>query len=140
MILRSWSRRCPGVRPGAAGVEGHRVISWDWFTEPIRRNVTAAALAEKFGAPPEEVVYGMAPAIVGTIIITGWRRCSRSRRLLGAIYLNEYGRKGHLATILRFFTDVMTGVPSVIMGIFIYTLWVLAFGRSGMAGALASPV
>ncbi len=118
--------------------KGIGVISWDWFTEDIPTNVSSAALAEKFGAAPEEVVYGMAPAIVGTIIITALASIlAIPIGLLGAIYLNEYGRKGSLAKVLRFFTDVMTGVPSVIMGIFIYTLWVLQFGRSALAGAFA---
>jgi phosphate transport system permease protein len=118
--------------------KGLDVISWDWFTKDIPTNVSSAALAEKFGAEPETVVYGMAPAIVGTIIITSVASLlAIPIGLLGAIYLNEYGRKGRLAKVLRFFTDVMTGVPSVIMGIFIYTLWVLQFGRSALAGAFA---
>jgi phosphate transport system permease protein len=44
--------------------------------------------------------------------------------------------------VLRFFADVMTGVPSIIMGLFIYTFWVVRFGVNGVtgfAGALASP-
>jgi phosphate transport system permease protein len=81
----------------------------------------------------------MAPAIVGTLITTGLASLlAIPIGLMGAIYLNEYGRKGRLARVLRFFTDVMTGVPSVIMGIFIYTVVVLRFQeRSGFAGALA---
>ena len=38
---------------------------------------------------------------------------------------------------IRFMTDVMTGVPSIVMGLFIYTIWVLRFEQSGFAGALA---
>src|SRR5262249_57825288 len=60
--------------------------------------------------------------------------------ILGAIYLHEYGKRGRLASILRFFADVMTGVPSIIMGLFIFTIWVVRFGVNGVnafAGALA---
>jgi phosphate transport system permease protein len=57
--------------------------------------------------------------------------------VLAAVYLNEYGRKGRLARTIRFMSDVMTGVPSIVMGLFIYTVWVLRFGQSGFAGALA---
>ena len=57
--------------------------------------------------------------------------------VLGAIYLNEYGGKGPLAQIVRFMSNVMTGVPSIVMGLFIFTIWVLHFGLSGFAGALA---
>ena len=38
---------------------------------------------------------------------------------------------------MRFLAEVMTGVPSIVMGLFIYTIWVLRFGVSGFAGALA---
>jgi phosphate transport system permease protein len=57
--------------------------------------------------------------------------------VLGAIYLNEYGGKGFLARFIGFMADVMTGVPSIIMGLFIFLIWVVHFGYSGLAGALA---
>ena len=57
--------------------------------------------------------------------------------ILGAIYLNEYGGTGWLAKLIGFFSDVMTGVPSIIMGLFIFSIWVLHFGFSGLAGAFA---
>ena len=41
--------------------------------------------------------------------------------ILGAIYLNEYGKTGPPRPVLRFIADVMTGVPSIVMGLFIYT-------------------
>jgi phosphate transport system permease protein len=122
-------------------VKGIKVIGADWFTKDIPTNVQSAALASKFGAAPEKVVYGMRPAIVGTILITGLAAAlSIPLGILGAVYLNEFGGKGRLAAVVRFFSDVMTGVPSVVMGIFIYTVWVInlgANGRSAFAGALA---
>jgi phosphate transport system permease protein len=57
--------------------------------------------------------------------------------VLGAIYLNEYGGKGVLGRLIGFMADVMTGVPSIVMGLFIFSIWVLHFGFSGFAGALA---
>jgi phosphate transport system permease protein len=61
--------------------------------------------------------------------------------LLTAIYMSEYGRGG-LRTAIRFFVDVMTGVPSIVAGIFIYSFWVLGLHRgfSGFAGSLALAV
>ncbi|MFF3765562.1 phosphate ABC transporter permease PstA [Streptomyces sp. NPDC001922] len=58
--------------------------------------------------------------------------------LLTAIYLVEYG-KGRLARAVTFFVDVMTGIPSIVAGLFILSTWVLTFdmGFSGFAGALA---
>jgi phosphate transport system permease protein len=58
--------------------------------------------------------------------------------VLTAIYLVEYG-KGWLARLVTFFVDVMTGIPSIVAGLFIYTIWVLALGfqRSGFAATFA---
>jgi phosphate transport system permease protein len=58
--------------------------------------------------------------------------------ILTAVYLVEYGR-GWLAKGVTFFVDVMTGVPSIVAGLFIYTIWILALGfqRSGFAATLA---
>jgi phosphate transport system permease protein len=58
--------------------------------------------------------------------------------LLTAIYLVEYGR-GKLAKAVTFFVDVMTGIPSIVAGLFILSVWImgLGFGYSGFAGALA---
>jgi len=119
--------------------KGISVIRVDWFTEDIPTDIASAALAEKFGATADAVVYGMQPAIIGTIVITGLAALMAIPiGILGAIYLNEYGKQRRLANGLRFLTDVMTGVPSVVMGIFIYTVWVLHFRqRSTFAGALA---
>jgi phosphate transport system permease protein len=59
--------------------------------------------------------------------------------ILVAIYLVEYGRGGRLARAISFFVDVMTGVPSIVAGLFVYTGLVLTLGfeRSGFAGSLA---
>ncbi|MER5865680.1 phosphate ABC transporter permease PstA [Kitasatospora sp. NPDC002040] len=58
--------------------------------------------------------------------------------LLTAVYLVEYGR-GRLAKAVTFFVDVMTGIPSIVAGLFILSLWILLFGfqYSGFAGSLA---
>jgi phosphate transport system permease protein len=61
--------------------------------------------------------------------------------LLVSIYLTEYAR-GRFGRVVSFFVDVMTGVPSIVAGLFILAAWVLAlgFGYSGFAGALALTV
>jgi phosphate transport system permease protein len=58
--------------------------------------------------------------------------------LLVAIYITEYGRNT-LGTMIRFLIDVMTGIPSIVAGLFVLSFWVLALhkGFSGFAGALA---
>ena len=81
---------------------------------------------------------GMAPAVLGTLLITGAATAMAvPLGVLGAVYLNEYGRQRRLAMFIRLMTDVMSGVPSVVMGLFVYTIWVLRYGLSGFAGALA---
>jgi phosphate transport system permease protein len=61
--------------------------------------------------------------------------------LLVAVYITEYGR-GPLRLAVRFFVDVMTGIPSIVAGLFIYTFWVVGLHRgfSGFAGAMALAV
>ncbi|MGW5735321.1 MULTISPECIES: phosphate ABC transporter permease PstA [Streptomyces] len=58
--------------------------------------------------------------------------------LLTAIYLVEYGR-GKLAKVVTFFVDVMTGIPSIVAGLFVLSFWILILGFdfSGWAGAMA---
>ncbi len=82
---------------------------------------------------------GMAPAIVGTLLITGMAALMAiPLGVFGAVYLNEYGKQRPLARLIRLMADVMTGVPSIVMGLFIYISWVLLVGeQTGFAGALA---
>jgi phosphate transport system permease protein len=86
---------------------------------------------------------GAVHAIWGTLLITlAAAIISVPIGLLTAIYLVEYG-KGHLARAITFFVDVMTGIPSIVAGLFAYALFVLFFGpgvRMGIGGAVALAV
>ncbi len=107
---------------------GSTVFGWSFLTEDL-----------PFSTRREG--GGIYPAIVGTLVITGTATAMAvPLGVLGGIYLNEYGSKGIVARVVRFLADVMTGVPSIVMGLFIYTIWVLPRkqeGLSGFAGALA---
>ncbi|MCU1673292.1 MAG: pstA [Frankiales bacterium] len=61
--------------------------------------------------------------------------------LLVAVYIVEYGR-GRLAATIRFFVDVMTGIPSIVAGLFVLSFWILGLrqGFSGFAAGLALSV
>ncbi len=106
--------------------KGISIISWSFLTSSIPPQVAPAN------------VGGIGPAILGTIEIVALATVlAVPLGILGAIYLNEYGGRNWLAALIGFFSNVMTGVPSIIMGLFIFSIWVLHFGYSGLAGAFA---
>jgi phosphate transport system permease protein len=83
---------------------------------------------------------GAAHAIMGTLVITGVASLiSVPIGIMAAIYLNEYGT-GRLRRALTFFVDVMTGIPSIVAGLFAYALFALFLGpgiRLGVMGSVA---
>jgi phosphate transport system permease protein len=82
-------------------------------------------------------------AIMGTLIITALATViSVPIGLMTAIYLVEYGT-GRLKRFITFFVDVMTGIPSIVAGLFSFALFTLIFGndvRMGVMGAVALSV
>ncbi len=84
---------------------------------------------------------GIGPAIIGTLLCTALAAAMAiPLGVLGAIYLNEYGKTSRTASVLRFLANVLAGVPSIVMGLFVYAAFVLRFdgqGRIAFAGALA---
>ena len=77
-------------------------------------------------------------AILGTLIITALAALmSIPVGLLTAVYLVEYGR-GKLARAITFFVDVMTGIPSIVAGLFAFALFALFFGPSVRMGFMGS--
>jgi phosphate transport system permease protein len=108
--------------------KGATAISWQFLSgSPIPANVM-----------PLSAPGGMWPAIVGTLEITAFAAViAIPLGVLGAIYINEYGGHSWLARFISFMADVMTGVPSIVMGLFIFTIWTLKYSYSGMAGSFA---
>jgi len=112
-------------------VKGAQVISVEFLTTSMR-----------FASPREEG-GGLYHALVGTIEqVAIAALIGVPLGILAAIYLVEYApsaRSRHLGRSISFFVDVMTGVPSVVVGLFIYTAFVLTLGmeRSGFAASLA---
>jgi phosphate transport system permease protein len=77
---------------------------------------------------------GIRSAIVGTLLIVGLATVvAVPLGIMVALYLVEYGKKSLLANTVRYFVDVMTGVPSIVFGLFIYIVLVL----SGIGGNFA---
>ncbi|HXD66599.1 MAG TPA: phosphate ABC transporter permease PstA [Solirubrobacteraceae bacterium] len=85
---------------------------------------------------------GVRSAILGTLeIVAVATLVSVPIGIAVALYLTEYGKEGRFANLTRYFVDVMTGVPSIVFGLFIYIVLVVSHvGGSGFAawkGALA---
>ena len=78
---------------------------------------------------------GIKSAILGTVEIVGLATAIAVPVGIGvALYLVEYGRDGRFAAVVRYFVDVMTGVPSIVFGLFVYITLILASGFGGSAG------
>jgi phosphate transport system permease protein len=92
--------------------------------------------------PPGLAGGGMANAILGTLAMTvAATLISVPIGLLSGIYLAEFGQESRVADNSRFSANVLMGMPSIIVGVFAYTLVVLPLGHfSGYAGALALAV
>lgn len=88
--------------------------------------------------PVGEEGGGIANAVVGSLIMLGLATAiSVPVGILAAIYLSEFGT-GWFAQMIRFLTDVLAGIPSIVVGIFAYTLLVIPMRRfSGYAGGVA---
>lgn len=108
-------------------VEGAPALSADFLTFSMRNVVGEGG--------------GIYHAIIGTMLITlAATVISVPVGLMTAIYLTEYGNNNRTARMITFLVDVMTGIPSIVAGLFAYALFVLFFGegvRLGFGGAVA---
>src|SRR3546814_3332714 len=84
---------------------------------------------------------GIYHAIVGTLMITLFTAIiSVPIGIMAAIYLVEYGAGSKIAATITFLVDVMTGIPSIVAGLFAYSLFALLFGagfNAGIGGSVA---
>jgi phosphate transport system permease protein len=88
--------------------------------------------------PVGEPGGGMANAIAGTVILTGLGATfAIPIGILSGVYVSEYGGT-RLAWLIRFAADTLNGVPSIVIGVFAYAVFVLPFSRfSALAGGAA---
>jgi len=82
---------------------------------------------------------GLRNAIVGSLLLVGLATLvSTPIGILAGIYLAEYGQGNKFAAVTRFVTDVMLSAPSIVIGLFVYALYVAKAGHfSGYAGTIA---
>ncbi|MCX4747416.1 phosphate ABC transporter permease PstA [Kitasatospora sp. NBC_01287] len=107
--------------------QGAGVVNGDFLTHSMRGVLSSG---------PGGGIYH---ALLGTLQQVGLATAMAAPvGLLTAVYLVEYGRGG-LAKVVTFFVDVMTGIPSIVAGLFILSVWNLALGfaYSGFSGSLA---
>jgi len=105
--------------------KGFAALSWDLFTQDTP-------------APGSEG-GGLRNAIVGSgLILLFSMLISTPIGILAGIYLAEFGRISKFASLTRFMTDIMLSAPSIVIGLFVYALFVATTGGfSGWAGSLA---
>lgn len=130
------------VRLGSALAVAAAVLMMLWIIATVFRH-GAPALRPGFLLNPSKPYGipdgGIANAVLGTVLITlGAAVLAVPPALLGGIYLSEYQDHRRLTAMLRFAANVMMGMPSVIVGLFVYTVMVVPTGNfSGLAGSAA---
>ena len=104
-------------------IQGGKVISWDFLTEAPADGMTAG---------------GIFPAIVGTLyLVLGSSLISFPIGIMSGIYMNEYATNGKIIRFIRIMTNNLSGVPSVVFGLFGMSLFVVTqgWGDSIIAGS-----
>ncbi len=128
------------VASSAAAMLGIAALSWILF-EVARRGLGALDVAffTELPTPPGVDGGGLANAMAGTLIIT--LICAAigiPTGILAGVYLAELGAHTWLGRAVRFTSNVLMGIPSIIIGLFVYTTCVLSVGHfSGWAGAVS---
>ena len=105
-------------------VKGAGVLSWDFLTKAPEDGMTSG---------------GIFPAIVGTLLLmAGSAVVSFPIGIMSGIYMNEYASRGWVVKFIRLMTNNLSGVPSIVFGLFGMALFVkyLGFGDSILAGSL----
>jgi phosphate transport system permease protein len=153
VALPGWSRLVEGRR--AAVDRFVTALMWSAFVIAVAPLVWLLWVVLKNGIPAINAAFltqsmlnvigdeqgGLYHALLGTLLITTAAAViSVPVGILTAIYLVEYGKQSRPARIITFLVDVMTGIPSIVAGLFALALLVLVFGpafRAGVGGSIA---
>jgi phosphate transport system permease protein len=112
-----------------------------WILSVLFANGFAALAPTLFTqmTPPPGAAGGLLNAIFGSVVIVGVATfVSTPIGILAGIYLAEFGKDGWLASITRFINDILLSAPSIVIGLFVYTVYVAQVGHfSGWAGSAA---
>jgi phosphate transport system permease protein len=136
---RRWVNRCNLALSLAAMAFGMAFLGWIlWVLVANGAAALKPALLIE-PTPPPGSAGGLANAIIGSLMIVGAATVfSTPIGILAGIYLAEYGKGGWLARTTRFMNDILLSAPSIVLGLFVYTVYVArAEHFSGWAGSLA---
>ncbi|MBB3221784.1 phosphate ABC transporter permease PstA [Pseudoduganella umbonata] len=137
---RLWTHRIGIAMSIGAMSIGVIVLLWILATLLINglAALTPALFTETTPAPGSEG-GGLMNAIVGSLLMVGLSTLvSTPIGILAGIYLAEYGEENKVAAVTRFVTDIMLSAPSIVIGLFVYALYVANVNHfSGYAGSLA---
>jgi len=115
-------------------------LIWILF-ETVRLGLGGIALATftQMTPPPQAESGGLANAIFGSVMMVGLATLIGTPiGVMAGVYLAEYGRKGWLGSTTRFINDILLSAPSIVIGLFIYSVVVTRMKTfSGFAGVLA---
>ncbi|TAK90306.1 MAG: phosphate ABC transporter permease PstA [Aquabacterium sp.] len=110
------------------------------LVETVRLGVDGLTLATftQMTPPPQEA-GGLANAIMGSLMMVGLATLIGTPvGIMAGVYLAEYGQKGWLGSVTRFINDILLSAPSIVVGLFIYSMVVARMHSfSGWAGVLA---
>lgn len=110
------------------------------LVETVRLGIDGLAIATfTQSTPPPMEAGGLANALVGSLMMVGLATLIGTPvGILAGVYLAEYGQKGWLGSVTRFINDILLSAPSIVIGLFIYSVVVSRFKSfSGWAGVLA---
>lgn len=114
-------------------------LTWIIFTLLVKGGSALSLSLLTQPTPPPGGDGGLLNAIVGSFMMAGvGTLIGTPIGVLAGTYLAEFGQRGWLAPATRFLNDVLLSAPSIVIGLFIYAVYVAQFGHySGWAGALA---
>jgi len=112
-----------------------------WILMTLFQNGISAISLDLFTqiTPPPGENGGLMNAIVGSLLMTtAATLIGTPVGILAGIYLAEFGNNGWLAPVTRFINDILLSAPSIVIGLFVYAVYVAQVGHfSGWGGALA---
>jgi len=115
-------------------------LAWILFTVlDLGLSGLSLRLFTEMTPPPGSSEGGLLNAIVGSLILVGLATLIGTPiGIMAGIYLAEYGQRGWLGSVTRFINDILLSAPSIIIGLFVYAIYVAQVGKfSGFAGVLA---